>query len=80
VPAFQCVFPGCQSSARLQYRLEAFDVISCSRCGLRFRQPVPTDEEISEMYNDPAYSLSSHFSGQRPDATVQEHPEISIYR
>jgi len=80
VPSLQCVFPGCGAPAEIQYRLSAFDVVSCSRCGLKFRQPFPTAEEIAQMYNDPVYLASSYFSGQGPDATIKAHPEISIYR
>jgi SAM-dependent methyltransferase len=36
-------------------RLDRFRVVECARCGFQWADPMPTAEELSAFYNDPAY-------------------------
>jgi 2-polyprenyl-3-methyl-5-hydroxy-6-metoxy-1,4-benzoquinol methylase len=73
-----CRLRGCNGSAAPVYRLDAFTVVRCDRCGLMSRDPLPTPADLGRMYDDPAYHASAYFSDSRT-APGSRHPEIEIY-
>lgn len=75
-----CISPNCGSTIRVLFKLEKFDVHHCEKCGLLYRQPLPTEQELHEMYEDSNYLNSVYFSGQNQNASVKERPEIAIYQ
>jgi ubiquinone/menaquinone biosynthesis C-methylase UbiE len=38
-------------SAKYVYRLDGYDILRCGRCGLVYRNPMPTDQQLFDMYN-----------------------------
>ncbi len=71
-----CALRGCGGATKLSYRLSRFDVRRCRRCGILFRDPLPDDDELRRMYEDPAYHAGAYFDEAadplRPEAEMQE--------
>jgi len=73
-----CPFRECNGQASLRYRLRRFDVLGCDACGILFRHPLPDDDEIRAMYDDPAYHASEYFAplerrpSTGPEARIHE--------
>jgi SAM-dependent methyltransferase len=76
--AASCASCGAATPA-LRYRLRAFDVYDCLRCGMRFRHPLPDARELAAMYEDPRYHESAYFQNTGRDYR-EDAPEIRIYR
>ena len=51
--------PGCPlctaTAARTHVQLDRFSVVECGRCGFQWADPMPTLQELTAFYNDPAY-------------------------
>jgi SAM-dependent methyltransferase len=60
---------------RCRYRLRPFEVWVCDDCTVQFRHPLPNDEELRAMYEDPRYHASQYFD--EPDEGA---PELRIFR
>ncbi len=69
----QCALRSCRGLARRLYRLPAFDVVACRSCGIVFRHPLASREEMHAMYEDEAYHASAYF-------TAAGGPERAIHR
>ena len=73
-----CPLDGCNGTTSLRYRLDRFDVRTCERCGILFRDPFPGDDEIRAMYEDPLYHASEYFApvddrpASGPEARIHE--------
>jgi 2-polyprenyl-3-methyl-5-hydroxy-6-metoxy-1,4-benzoquinol methylase len=70
-----CALQGCGGKSFVLYRLRRFQIEQCSRCGMRFRRPFPTAEELHAMYENPDYLNAAYFASARGSAS----PEIQIY-
>lgn len=75
-----CIITGCRGTARLRYRLRRFEVVECASCGMLYRDPLPTPDEMRELYNDRSYTQSRYFSHQLDPALALSGPEVPIYR
>jgi 2-polyprenyl-3-methyl-5-hydroxy-6-metoxy-1,4-benzoquinol methylase len=75
-----CANPVCGGEPELIYQLGEFDVWHCRVCGLRYRQPFPSAEEIERMYTDSSYLSSAYFAGQTDTTVDPKRPELAIYR
>lgn len=60
---------------RRRYRLRPFDVWVCDDCTVQFRHPLPSDDELRAMYEDPRYHASQYF-----DEPTEGSPELRIFR
>ncbi|RMF23065.1 MAG: class I SAM-dependent methyltransferase [Deltaproteobacteria bacterium] len=78
----QCALASCQESicagtAEVLYHLSKFDVRKCADCGIVFRDPFPDEDELRQIYEDPAYHASTYFAGDPsgkagPEERLQE--------
>lgn len=75
-----CVMKSCDGPAKVLYRLKQFDVEQCSSCGMRFRQPFPTESDLRNMYEDPAFYSSPYFGDQYNPTQRLLRPEVKIFR
>ena len=75
----RCVLPGCEGRTIALYRLKRFAVEECTRCGMRFRRPLPTADELQRMYEDPVYHASAYFSAQYGQSPRRASPEVRIH-
>jgi SAM-dependent methyltransferase len=60
----------------VRYTLPQFAVRHCDRCGLMYRDPFPSRDEIDAMYDDPRYLASDYFT-RAEEGTAR--PEVAIY-
>src|SRR5262245_36421780 len=75
----RCVLPGCGGETIALYQLRRFAVEECTQCGMRFRRPLPTADELRQMYEDPVYHASTYFSDQYGESRARVSPEIRIH-
>ncbi|HYC54144.1 MAG TPA: methyltransferase domain-containing protein, partial [Candidatus Binatia bacterium] len=74
----RCPFEFCGGETTLAYTLSAFDVLQCGRCGIRYRHPFPTSQEMDAMYADADYHSAGYFADQFDEASASL-PERAIY-
>ncbi len=48
-----------------------YDIVKCAGCGTIFRSPLPSEEELKEIYSSPGYFSHKYFEGRRHNAAVR---------
>jgi 2-polyprenyl-3-methyl-5-hydroxy-6-metoxy-1,4-benzoquinol methylase len=58
--------------------LPQFEIVRCSKCGLRSRSPLPDKDELLAWYADPAYREHPYFTDRRKPGCLDREDRLGL--